>query len=304
MSPTDFDTLSHVMEWATKTIRDVGNDSECELATMIAALSMTTTSSLSLESMSPSISANVNNGNTDNDFARETTQLRTGILTTTRFAPSPSGYLHLGHAYAALYALRVAGIDIFKKNEHNDEGSESGQRPSGRFIVRFENLDAARCNTHYEEAILEDLKWLGISKYIHDNETLRQSDRMDAYRLAIKKLDMMGVLYKCFCSRKDIRQSMIANSSNRVDRDNDIDTLLNAPQGEDAGDDTNYSIYPGTCRGLSDDERTAKLRGKKQYTLRINVEKVKIGSEDYSKNDIIYLYLCPWGKWLVIYNLQ
>lgn len=97
----------------------------------------------------------------------------------TRFAPSPTGYLHLGHACAALTA-RGAGA---------------------RFLLRIENIDTARCRPQFETAIFEDLAWLGLE---WETPVLRQSARLPAYRAALDRLDAQGLLYPCFCTRAQI----------------------------------------------------------------------------------------------------
>jgi glutamyl-Q tRNA(Asp) synthetase len=107
----------------------------------------------------------------------------------TRFAPSPTGYLHLGHACSALIAERAA----------RDAG--------GRFLLRIEDIDTGRSRREFEAAILEDLAWLGIR---WDGEVRRQSEHMDDYRAALERLDAMGVTYPCFCSRKDMAAAQTA----------------------------------------------------------------------------------------------
>ena len=97
----------------------------------------------------------------------------------TRFAPSPTGHLHLGHAYAALYAR------------------ERGER----FLLRMEDIDVTRSRPEFEAAICEDLAWLGLA---WDGSVLRQSTRFDAYRTALARLDDEGLLYPCFCTRSEI----------------------------------------------------------------------------------------------------
>ena len=101
----------------------------------------------------------------------------------TRFAPSPSGFLHLGHAYSALFAESLAG-----------EG--------GRFLLRIEDIDRGRCRPEYEAAIYRDLEWLGLR---WEPEVRRQSERMDDYAQALESLDGMGLVYPCFCTRAEIR---------------------------------------------------------------------------------------------------
>ena len=107
----------------------------------------------------------------------------------TRFAPSPTGYLHLGHACSALIAERAA--------------RESG----GQFLLRLEDIDTGRSRPEFEAAIVEDLTWLGIG---WDGAVRRQSEHMDDYRTALGQLEAMGVTYPCFCSRKDIAAAQTA----------------------------------------------------------------------------------------------
>ena len=123
--------------------------------------------------------------------------------TVTRFAPSPTGSLHLGSAHAALVAWRRA----------RDAG--------GRFLVRIEDIDAGRCRPEYEAAILEDLAWLGLE---WEQPVRRQSAHMGEYRAALERLEGMGVLYRCTCSRADIAAAG------------------SAPHGPEG------ALYPGTCR--------------------------------------------------------
>ncbi|MBE9553994.1 MAG: tRNA glutamyl-Q(34) synthetase GluQRS [Proteobacteria bacterium] len=102
-------------------------------------------------------------------------------MTVTRFAPSPTGRLHIGHAYSALFAARAA------------EG--------GRFLLRIEDIDLGRCRLEFEEGIYEDLAWLGLE---WETPVRRQSYYFDDYRAALRKLDENGLIYPCFCTRNDI----------------------------------------------------------------------------------------------------
>src|ERR1700721_2104971 len=99
----------------------------------------------------------------------------------TRFAPSPTGYLHLGHAFSALTAFKTA---------HD-----------GRFILRIEDLDRGRSREEFVEAIFEDLHWLGLR---WEEPVLRQSTRFAAYRDALRRLKAQDLVYPCFCTRADI----------------------------------------------------------------------------------------------------
>ena len=105
------------------------------------------------------------------------------MATTTRFAPSPSGYLHLGHAFAAVMAF------------------EAGER----FLLRIEDIDTSRCRPEFEAAIVEDLAWLGLD---WAKPVLRQSSRMAAYGEALESLKAKGLLYPCFCTRQDIAEEI------------------------------------------------------------------------------------------------
>ncbi len=118
--------------------------------------------------------------------------------TVTRFAPSPSGFLHLGHAHSALFAearARAAG---------------------GRFLLRIEDIDIGRCRLEFEAALLADLAWLGLR---WDAAPERQSERLETSRAALAALRARGLLYPCFCTRKEI-QAEIARAAS-------------APQGPD-----------------------------------------------------------------------
>jgi glutamyl-Q tRNA(Asp) synthetase len=107
-----------------------------------------------------------------------------------RFAPSPNGYLHLGHAYSVLFTERAA----------------KGVR--GTMLLRIEDIDIARCKPEYENAIIEDLIWLETS---WPEPVWRQSDRFAAYQAASEQLGRMGLLYPCFCSRAEIAKNAEGN---------------------------------------------------------------------------------------------
>ncbi|MCG8696150.1 MAG: tRNA glutamyl-Q(34) synthetase GluQRS [Minwuiales bacterium] len=102
----------------------------------------------------------------------------------TRFAPSPTGALHLGHAYSAFVAFDAA------------------QAAGGRFLLRIEDIDTTRCRPEFEAAILEDLAWLGLT---WEQPVRRQSDHFDDYRAALDRLAERDLLYPCFCTRKEIQ---------------------------------------------------------------------------------------------------
>jgi len=107
---------------------------------------------------------------------------------TTRFAPSPTGLLHLGHAYAAMQAATAAGR-------------------GGRFLLRLEDIDQGRCRAEFETAIYEDLAWLGLT---WETPVRRQSEHFADYHVALEKLDHQDLLYPCFCTRQDIANAASA----------------------------------------------------------------------------------------------
>ncbi len=148
-------------------------------------------------------------------------------MVVTRFAPSPTGRLHLGHAYSALFAWRRA----------RDAG--------GKFLLRIEDIDRARCREEFVAGIVEDLTWLGID---WDGDVRRQSEHFSDYRVALDRLDAMGMLYPCFCTRADIARA------------------ASAPHGTEM-------IYPGTCRHLAADERRRRIAAGGAYALRLDVSR-------------------------------
>lgn len=152
----------------------------------------------------------------------------------TRFAPSPTGLLHLGHAHSALI------------------GWQAARAAGGRFLLRIEDIDTGRCRREFEAAIYEDLAWLGLD---WETPVRRQSAHFDDYRRALARLDALGVLYPCFCSRKDIADA------------------ASAPQGNSAGPDG--PLYPGTCRTLPKDQAEARRQRGDPFALRLDVAKAQ-----------------------------
>jgi len=110
----------------------------------------------------------------------------------TRFAPSPTGDLHLGHAYSALFAFEAARAE------------------GGRFLLRIEDVDPVRCRPEYTEAIFEDLHWLGLT---WEEPVLRQSEHMAEYAAAVAKLKAMDLVYPCFCTRREIEAEVMASAA-------------------------------------------------------------------------------------------
>jgi glutamyl-Q tRNA(Asp) synthetase len=128
------------------------------------------------------------------------------------------------------------------------EGWRAAREAGGRFLLRIEDIDHTRCRPEYDSAIIEDLRWLRLD---WDGPVRRQSEHFDDYRAALAKLEAMGLLYPCFCTRREI-QAEIARAGG-------------APQG-DMG-----APYPGTCRSLSAAEREERLRSAGDYALRLDI---------------------------------
>ena len=139
----------------------------------------------------------------------------------TRFAPSPTGPLHLGHAYSALLAYDMA------------------QAAGGEFLLRIEDIDQSRARPEWEAQIYDDLAWLGLE---WPQPVMRQSDRLPAYQQALARLDAKGLLYRCTCNRRDIEAAM------------------SAPQEGVPAYGPDGLIYPGTCRNAHHTDQTAPLR--------------------------------------------
>jgi glutamyl-Q tRNA(Asp) synthetase len=153
----------------------------------------------------------------------------TEALVVTRFAPSPTGYLHLGHVRSAL------------------EGWRAARAAGGRFLLRLEDIDHTRCRPKFAAAIVEDLAWLGLD---WDGPIRRQSEHFAEYRAALAGLDTAGLIYPCFCTRRDIRA--------------EIARAGGAPQGNEG------APYPGTCRRLGAAERSARRAQRTDYALRLD----------------------------------
>ena len=157
----------------------------------------------------------------------------------TRFAPSPTGLLHLGHAFAALTAFDVAG------------------KTGGRFLLRIEDIDKARCRTEFEVAILNDLAWLGL---VWERPVRRQSEHFELYKQSLERLEAAELLYPCFCTRREIAYE-IARASG-------------APHLDQQG--VEGLLYPGTCRALSVAQRSERRASGAPYALRIDTEKASL----------------------------
>jgi glutamyl-Q tRNA(Asp) synthetase len=151
-----------------------------------------------------------------------------------RFAPSPNGYLHLGHAYSALFNADLA------------------QRRGGQMLLRIEDIDPARCRPEFEAAIYEDLGWLGIT---WQQPVRRQSKHLADYRAALDSLTGLGLVYPSFESRAEIAKLVAEREADGVwPRDPD-----GAP------------LYPGTAKQLSESERTRLIAQGAPYALRLDM---------------------------------
>lgn len=156
-----------------------------------------------------------------------------------RFAPSPNGFLHLGHARSALLNFDLA------------------QRTGGRMLLRIEDIDTTRCRPEYEQAIYEDLAWLGIA---WEEPVRRQSEHLPLYREAVERLTRDGLIYPAFESRTEVARLVSEKEkSGSWPRDPD-----GAP------------VYPGTGRQLTAADRAEKLRTGAPYALRLDMAKALV----------------------------
>ena len=152
-----------------------------------------------------------------------------------RFAPSPNGLLHLGHAYSALLNFDLA------------------RAGGGRFLLRIEDIDATRCRAEFETAIYQDLAWLGIT---WEMPVRRQSEHLGEYRRALDTLASLGLVYPSFESRAEIARLVGEREARGVwPRDPD-----GAP------------LYPGEARQLPQGERIRKIESGAPYALRLDME--------------------------------
>jgi glutamyl-Q tRNA(Asp) synthetase len=151
-----------------------------------------------------------------------------------RFAPSPNGYLHLGHALSALRNFELA------------------RAAGGRFLLRIEDIDAARCRPDYEQAIYDDLAWLGIT---WEQPVRRQSAHFDEYGAALARLDAMGLVYPSFESRGEIARLVAARATH-------------APWPRDPD---GAPLYPGDARALPPSERRRRMEAGDPYALRLDM---------------------------------
>jgi glutamyl-Q tRNA(Asp) synthetase len=152
-----------------------------------------------------------------------------------RFAPSPNGYLHLGHALSALLNVDMA------------------RAKGGRLLLRIEDIDLARCRPEYEAAIYEDLEWIGLH---WETPVRRQSQHWNDYRAALTRLEAMGLVYPSFESRAEIAQLVSSRESHGAwPRDPD-----GAP------------LYPGSAKDMPLPERQDRMDSGEPYALRLDMQ--------------------------------
>ncbi len=151
---------------------------------------------------------------------------------TTRFAPSPTGHLHLGHAFSAWFGWHAA------------------RHAGGRFLLRLEDIDPARCRPEYAAAMTDDLTWIGLD---WDGPVRVQSQHLPEYQAALDRLSGMGLLYPCFCTRADILREVAASAA--------------APHGPDGA-----PLYPGICRRLTASERQDRIATGERFALRLDMQ--------------------------------
>lgn len=171
----------------------------------------------------------------------------------TRFAPSPTGYLHLGHAFSAMTAWRRA--------------REAG----GRFLLRLEDIDPSRCRPAFAAAILEDLAWIGLD---WDGNVRVQSAHLPDYQAVLDALSGRGLLYPCFCTRADTAREIEASA-----------TAPHAPDGS--------LVYPGTCRDLSADERAARIAAGERSALRLHMQRAMAGTGSFEEEGYGMIVCAP-----------
>lgn len=152
-----------------------------------------------------------------------------------RFAPSPNGRLHLGHAYSALL------------------NAEFARRSQGRFLLRVEDIDPVRSKPEFEAAILDDLAWLGLD---WERPVRRQSEHLAEYAAALRELRARGLVYPCFCSRGDIRMAVAGRESR---------SGAAWPRDPDGA-----PLYPGPCRVLPGAESARRIAAGEAHAWRLD----------------------------------
>jgi len=170
-----------------------------------------------------------------------------------RFAPSPNGRLHLGHAYSALYAARIADA------------------LNGDFLLRIEDIDVGRCRSEFVEGIYEDLKWLGLS---WETPVRRQSEHFSDYEGALKKLRALDVVYPCFATRREIEQVITESGIDAERWPRDPDGAL---------------LYPGIYKEMDPQERNRLMWEGRSFAWRLDIEKATNLATDKAGGPITFM---------------
>lgn len=169
-----------------------------------------------------------------------------------RFAPSPNGWLHLGHAYSALFAF------------------ETAKRLGGRFLLRIEDIDIGRCRPEYEQGIYDGLAWLGID---WERPVRRQSEHFTDYERALKRLRDMGLAYPCFATRKEITDAIEASGVG----------LARWPVDPDGA-----PIYPGLYKDIPRAELNRLMWEGRTYAWRLDMEKALARAEEMNGGPLTF----------------
>lgn len=170
-----------------------------------------------------------------------------------RFAPSPNGYLHLGHAFSALFAY------------------ETARELGGRFLLRIEDIDVGRCRPEYEQAIYDDLAWLGLT---WEQPVRRQSEHFEDYEHALKKLRGMDLVYPCFATRKEIADAI---------RDSGVGAK-HWPRDPDGA-----PLYPGLYKGISEAERSRLMWDGRTFAWRLDMERARARAEEIAGGPVTFV---------------
>ncbi|HEX7776008.1 MAG TPA: tRNA glutamyl-Q(34) synthetase GluQRS [Parvibaculum sp.] len=169
-----------------------------------------------------------------------------------RFAPSPNGWLHLGHAYSALFAF------------------ETAKERGGRFLLRIEDIDIGRCRPEYEQGIYEDLAWLGLD---WEQPVRRQSEHFADYEHALKRLRDMGLVYPCFATRKEITDAIEASGVG----------LARWPVDPDGA-----PLYPGLYKDIPKAELNRLMWEGRSYAWRLDMEKALARAEELNGGPVTF----------------
>jgi glutamyl-Q tRNA(Asp) synthetase len=191
-----------------------------------------------------------------------------------RFAPSPNGRLHFGHAYSAL--LNADFADRFE----------------GRLLLRIEDIDLIRCRPDFEAAIYDDLVWLGLQ---WEKPVRRQSEHFADYRAAFSRLETQGVVYPCFCSRKDIAEAIACQEA---------ETGQPWPRDPDGA-----PLYPGTCKALTPEQVERRIADGEPHAWRVDMPAARIASpgphvfkrfDQTGQEEIVVAHPWRWGDTMIV----